>query len=65
VRLVWPDLEDNPRFVGSGRGATYLPAAAGTPPGAPLTQPIGTIPQVNHTFAYTARPGDTQNVTRF
>ena len=50
-RLVWPDLEDNPRFVGRGRGTTYSPDRV--PPGTKLTEPIGSIPQVNHTFAYT------------
>ena len=34
VRPVWPDLEDNPRYVGDARGDTYLPAE-GVPPGTP------------------------------
>ena len=50
-RPVWPDLEDNPRFVGSGRGATYAPGAS-VPPDAPRTQPIGFIDQVAETFGY-------------
>ena len=51
-RDVWPDLEDNPRFVGTARGETYLPGR-GVPSDAKGTEPIGKIPQVNHTYAYT------------
>ena len=51
-RDVWPDLEDNPRFVGTARGETYLPGR-GVPSDAKWTEPIGKIPQVNHTYAYT------------
>jgi dipeptidase len=50
-RPVWPDLEDNPRFVGSGRGATYAPGRS-VPPDAPRTKPIGFIDQVSTTFGY-------------
>ena len=46
-RPIWPDLEDYPRFVGTGRGSTYAPLA-----GQSLTEPIGHIPQVSHTHAY-------------
>ena len=51
-RDVWPDLEDNPRFVGTARGETYLPGR-GVPSDAKWTEPIGKIPQANHTYAYT------------
>ena len=47
VRPIWPDVEDWPRFVGDARGATYLPADGQAP-----TAPIGSIPQVAHTYAY-------------
>lgn len=47
TRPIWPDLEDFPRFIGTVRGDTYLPA-----PGEAETKPIGTIPQVAHTYAY-------------
>ena len=50
-RPVWPDLEDNPRFVGDARGATYAPGAS-VPADAPRTRPIGHIDQVNVTFGY-------------
>jgi dipeptidase len=53
ARALWPDLEDNPRYVGYGRGDTYLPSNPDVPPGQPLTEAIGSVPQVNHTFAYT------------
>ena len=46
-RPVWPDLEAYPRYVGLSRGATYHPL-----PGQAPTKPIGSIPQVNHTYAY-------------
>ena len=49
---VWPDSEDNPRFVGTARGETYLPGR-GVPSDAKGTEPIDEIPQVNHTYAYT------------
>ena len=50
-RPVWPDLEDNPRFVGDARGATYAPGAS-VPADAPRTEPIGFIDQVDRTFGY-------------
>ena len=50
-RPVWPDLEDNPRFVGTARGATYAPGAS-VPADAPVTEPIGFIDQVPRTFGY-------------
>ena len=50
-RPVWPDLEDNPRFVGDARGATYAPGAS-VPAGVPRTEPIGFIDQVDRTFGY-------------
>ena len=50
-RPVWPDLEDNPRFVGMERGTTYEPGRS-VPPDAKPTKPIGFIPQINHTFGY-------------
>ena len=50
-RPVWPDLEDNPRFVGDARGATYAPGAS-VPADAPCTEPIGFIDQVDRTFGY-------------
>lgn len=50
ARAVWPDLEDNPRYVGYARGDTYRPSHV---PPQPLTEPIGSVAQVNHTFAYT------------
>jgi hypothetical protein len=40
-------MEDYPRFVGKNRGQTYLPAA-----GQAESEPIGEIPQVEHTYAY-------------
>ena len=46
-RPIWPDLESYPRFVGTARGSTYAPLA-----GQPTTKPIGSIPQVAHTYAY-------------
>ena len=55
-RDVWPDLEDNPRFVGTARGETYLPGQ-GVPSDAKGTEPISKIPQVNHTYAYTEETG--------
>lgn len=45
-RMIWPDLEDWPRYVGSTRGSTYMPL-----PGQTETQPVvtacpdGTTPQ--------------------
>ena len=51
MRPVWPDLEDNPRYVGDHRGDTYLPGVS-VPPDTPPTEPIGHIPQVPHTFGY-------------
>jgi dipeptidase len=48
-RLIWPDIEDYPRFVGPGRGAPEYKQN----PGQNLTQPIGKIPQVDgETFGY-------------
>lgn len=46
-RPIWPDLEDWPRFIGHDRGLTYEPQD-----GQGETQPIGSIPQVEHTHAY-------------
>ena len=46
-RPIWPDLEAYPRFVGAGRGSTYAPL-----PGQAHTEPLGWIPQVEHTMAY-------------
>ena len=51
TRPVWPDLEDNPRFVGTARGATYAPGVS-VPADTPPTAPIGAIPQVPSTYAY-------------
>ena len=45
VRPIWPDVEDWPRFVGAQRGKTYDTTQA-------PTKPIGSIPQVEHTYAY-------------
>ena len=47
MRPIWPDLEDYPRFVGDARGKTY-----GRLPGQEDTQPVGFIPQVEHTYGY-------------
>lgn len=47
ARPIWPDTESYPRFVGHSRGSTYAPIL-----GQPATQPIGSIPQVNHTLGY-------------
>mmetsp|Transcript_106390 Transcript_106390/g.266574 ORF Transcript_106390/g.266574 Transcript_106390/m.266574 type:complete len:606 (-) Transcript_106390:92-1909(-) len=46
-RPIYWDKEDYPRFVGHGRGSCYEPAAGQKP-----YEPIGYIPQVNHTYAY-------------
>ena len=46
MRPVWPDLEDNPRYVGDHRGDTYLPGVS-VPPDTPPTEPIGFIDQVD------------------
>ena len=46
-RPIWPDLEDWPRFVGTVRGTTYHAL-----PGQNETEPIGIIPQIEHTHAY-------------
>ena len=50
-RPVWPDLEDNPRFVGNERGETYAPGRS-VPIETPKTEPIGFIDQVNYTHGY-------------
>lgn len=46
-RPIYWDTEDYPRFVGSGRGTCYAPKAGEKP-----YEPIGSIPQVPHTFGY-------------
>mmetsp|Transcript_68111 Transcript_68111/g.134414 ORF Transcript_68111/g.134414 Transcript_68111/m.134414 type:complete len:606 (+) Transcript_68111:101-1918(+) len=46
-RPIYWDKEDYPRFVGHDRGSCYTPA-----PGEKPSEPIGVIPQVNHTYAY-------------
>ena len=46
-RPIWPDIETYPRYVGTARGKTYA-----RQPGQEDTQPIGSIPQVEHTHAY-------------
>jgi dipeptidase len=47
LRPIYWDTEDYPRFVGKNRGSDYYPK-----PGQNLSEPIGYIPQVRHTFAY-------------
>ena len=47
LRPIWPEAETYPRFVGTRRGATYAAL-----PGQKDTEPIGFIPQVEHTFAF-------------
>jgi dipeptidase len=47
ARPIWPDTEDWPRFVGTDRGTAYQPIN-----GQAKTQPIGSIPQVEHTVGY-------------
>jgi len=47
MRPIYWDKEDYPRFVGHGRGSCYTPAAGERP-----HEPIGFIPQVNHTYGY-------------
>eukprot|EP00746_Dinoflagellata_sp_MGD_P164423 gnl/MRDRNA2_/MRDRNA2_93040_c0_seq1.p1 gnl/MRDRNA2_/MRDRNA2_93040_c0~~gnl/MRDRNA2_/MRDRNA2_93040_c0_seq1.p1 ORF type:complete len:572 (+),score=106.59 gnl/MRDRNA2_/MRDRNA2_93040_c0_seq1:93-1808(+) len=47
LRPIYWDTEDFPRFVGKNRGPDYYPQ-----PGQNLSEPIGYIPQVRHTYAY-------------
>lgn len=47
LRPIYWDTENYPRFVGKNRGPDYYPQ-----PGQKLSEPIGYIPQVRHTYAY-------------
>ena len=51
-RAIWPDLEDNPRYVGDARGETYR-ARSERERDEKTTRPVGFIPQVARTYAYT------------
>jgi len=47
LRPVYYDTEDYPRYIGHDRGRCYEPKNGQTP-----YEPIGYIPQVEHTYAY-------------
>jgi dipeptidase len=54
---VYESRDAYPRFLGEGRGKNYLPENTDTSArpewvGAAIFDPIGTIPQVDHTYAY-------------
>jgi len=50
-RPILPDLEDNSRFIGYGRGKAYEPDVIGLTD-ANITKPIGFIDQVETTYGY-------------
>lgn len=54
TRPVWASPEDYPRYVGKTRGASayFTENCQAGPKNCAEFEPIGYIPQVNHTFAY-------------